>query len=391
MLYRYGQYEGQPFQGPDDLFPSPKIAQFILQYGQKAMDAMEQLDGDEEKQYVEQMIAAGLLERDEATGELRLTPRMVRALEHRSLLEVFAHLRRGHKDGHATLDPGRGEERTDGSKVYEFGDPVSELDLGATMRNALRRAVRGDGRAELPLRVTPWDFEIHQTEGRADVAMCMLLDQSGSMMRYGRFFHAKRVALGMKALMRRRFAQDTLDFVGFYSTAEPLRESELPLVMPKPISVHDFSVRLRVPLEQAMSNPRSVPQHFTNLQLGLRLARRTLARRGAANKVIFIITDGQPTAHVEPGKAGETLHLIYPPSDRTAQATLREALLCQQQGIRIATFALAEDYHGLEWIGFVDRMTRLTRGVAYYCAGDDLASTIVESYLTGKKRKSFTA
>ena len=107
------------------------------------------------------------------------------------------------------------------------------------------------------------------------------------------------------------------------------------------------------------------------------------------SKQIFVITDGQPTAHVETNHAGvEMLHLIYPPSDHTSTLTLKEALRCQQQGIRIATFALIEDYYGMDWVGFVDQLTRLTRGTAFYCSSDNLSGMVVESYLSGKKRKA---
>src|SRR5690606_33652126 len=134
----------------------------------------------------------------------------------------------------------------------------------------------------VPIDLDISDFELHLTEGQSDLGMCMLIDQSGSMMRWGRFYQAKRVALGMAELIRTRFAQDTIDFVGFHSTANVIAERDLPLVMPKPISVREHEVRMRVPLDQAMADPRRVPQHFTNLQMGLRLARQILNRRGAA-------------------------------------------------------------------------------------------------------------
>ena len=160
--------------------------------------------------------------------------------------------------------------------------------------------------------------------------------------------------------------------------------------MPKPVSLYDSQVRLRVPLDdQATRKPERLPLHFTNLQMGLRMARQILSRRGAANRMIFIITDGQPTAHVEPTEAGEMLYLLYPPSERTSTATLTEAHRCRQMGMQIATFALIEDYWGMDWVGFVDQLTRLTRGIAYYCSSEDLSSTVIESYLSGRRRKSF--
>jgi uncharacterized protein with von Willebrand factor type A (vWA) domain len=341
---------------------------------------------------IQQMIDAGLLERDEGSGQLKLTPRMLKGIEHRALLEIFADLKQGSREGHAAISHGRSDERTDGTKAYEFGDPLSEIDLGATMRNALARSRPADDAADVsfPLHIGHGDFELHKTESQADVATCVLLDLSGSMMRYGRFYQAKRVALGLASLVRQRFPLDTIDFVGFYSLAEPIRESDLPMVMPKPISIREWEVRLRLPLDQARANPGRVPQHFTNLQMGLRVARQLLSRRGAANKQVFIITDGQPTAHLEPNPAGgsEMLYLLYPPTERTSTVTLKEALRCQQSGIRIASFALIEDYWGMDWVGFINQLTRLTRGIAYYCTSEDLSSTVIESYLAGRRKKS---
>ena len=395
MNYRYGEFAGIAFPSPDSLFPSPKVIDFILQWGDQAMDAMAELD-DEQQQFIEQMIDAGLFERDEKTGTMRLTPRMLRGIQNQALLEIFQGLQRGSREGHETLATARSDERTDGTKPYVFGDPVSELDITATMRNAMHRvhaqpnaSIGESSGAALPIKINIDDFELHQSEGQSDVALCLVLDMSGSMMRWGRFYQAKRVALGMEALIRDRFPQDTIDYVGFYSTACKIPQQQMPLVMPKPVTIHDHQVRLRVPLDQATKHAEKIPQHFTNLQLGLRLARQILSRRGAPNKQIFVITDGQPTAHVEAGKGGEMLYLLYPPTERTATTTLKEAWRCQQQGIRIATFALIEDYWGMDWVGFVDQLTRLTRGMSFYCTSEDLSSTVIESYLSGRKKKSF--
>lgn len=399
MKFDYSEFDGQAFQGPDDLFPQPKLVQFILQYGQDALDSLDNFDEDEAReQMIQQLIDAGLLERDEATGQLKLTPRMLRGIEHRAFMEIFQDLQKGTREGHQTPASGRSEQRTEGTKAYEFGDPLSEVDVGATMREAYARQqaaqqLTGNGGQSGKVNIDLGDFRLHLSEGQADCATCVLIDQSGSMMRYGRFYQAKRVALGMASMIRNKFPMDTMDYVGFFSTAEVIRERELPLVMPKPVTIHDYEVRLRLPLKQAMEQPQRIPQHFTNLQLGLRLARQLLMKRGAANKQIFIITDGQPTAHVEPnsgeGISEDMLYLLYPPTEQTAELTLKEALRCQQAGIRLATFALVEDYWGMDWVGFVDRLTRLTRGVAYYCTSENLSSTVVESYLKGKKRKSF--
>jgi Ca-activated chloride channel homolog len=389
VRHTFSEFDGEAgkFLSPDDLFPHPAVIEFILQHGQDALDALP--DGDDQVQaLIEEMIQAGLMEKD-AAGNLKITPRMLRGMQHRSFLEIFRNLKPGVRDGHASPEPGRAGERSEGTKAYQWGDPLSDLALGETMRNAMRRlALEAGGSAAgatpswLPIKFRDSDFELHNHEATADSALVILMDLSGSMMRYGRHVAAKRVALGMRALVRARFPLDTVEFIGFSSVAEPISEAQLPLVMPKPITTREWNVKVRVPLDQA---DRTHP-HFTNLHHALRMARGRLSKRGAANKQVFIITDGEPTAHLS-GDQYDILNLIYPASRKTAEATLAEAFRCHQAGIRLSTFALIEEYHGMEWVGFVDQLTRLVRGVAFYCTAGDLAATIMESYLSGKRQK----
>ncbi|MBY0263420.1 MAG: hypothetical protein K2Q20_13820 [Phycisphaerales bacterium] len=393
MRYTYSQSSGDdPFLSPDDLFPSQGMLNFLLQYGQDGLDALDANgEADEQLQAViQELIDAGLIERDDG-GNLKLTPRMVRGLEHRALLEIFRDLRPGVRDGHQSPLPGRSGERTDGTKPYQFGDPLSELAAHETLSNAIRRAAREGLSPELAspagplIRFEERDIELNNVEATSECATVVLLDLSGSMMRYGRHVSAKKVALGLRSLVRTKFPLDTIDFIGFASVAEAIRDADLPLIMPKPISTRQYEIRVRVPLDQA---DKTHP-HFTNLHHGLQMARAALARRGAPNKQIFIITDGEPTAHLTSAKEGigQTLNLIYPPDPASSQAALQEALRCQQLGIRMSTFALIEEYHGMDWVGFVEQFTRLTRGVAYYCTAGDLSATLMESYLTGKKKR----
>ena len=72
-------------------------------------------------------------------------------------------------------------------------------------------------------------------------------------------------------------------------------------------------------------------------------------------------------------------------------ATLSEAIPLARQGIRFATFALIEDYYYMDWVHFVDHLTKLTKGVAFYCTGGDLTNCVMESYLSGRKSKVFLA
>lgn len=393
MRYEYGEFDGEhgKFLSPDELFPPPGLIELFLEFGQQALDALPSMD-EHIQALLQEMLASGLLERDEKTGQLRITPRMLRGMQHSAFLEIFRQLKPGVRDGHDSPDPGRAGERADGTRPYQFGDPLSDIDANATVRNALQRTMldaRDDAdraASPFPLRLSLDDLEVHNLESRTDAAVCVLLDLSGSMARYGRHMAAKQVAMGLRGLIRRKFPLDSVDFIGFASVARPLKESEIPLVMPEPITTHEWEVRVRVPLAQAdQTHP-----HMTNLHHALRLARSTLMRRGAANKHVFIITDGQPTAHLTDtpaGPGGEILNLIYPPARQTAEATLREAFLLHQMGVRFSSFALIEEYYTMDWIGFIDQLTRLTRGVAFYCTAGDLGAAVMESYLTGKRTK----
>ena len=420
MKYFYGEYDGSEFPTQDQLFGFDQLMQFIMQHGDQALKALQQMMNDpkneQQSDLLEQLIQEGMLDKD-GKGKLSLTPRSINRMQRKALMEVFANLRRGQREGHEKITAGQGGERIDGTKPYQYGDPVSELDLHATLHNALarhglpgrrndaatkRRSDEGEDKRDgspsfsptslrrsvapslfSPIKFDEHDFELHLHEGMTTCSTVVLLDMSGSMMRYGRFMAAKKVAMAMQALVRTKFPQDSIDFVGFYSGANKIAESALPLTMPKPVTIYDYQVRLKVRVDML----EKAPQHFTNLHMGLQLARRILQRRGGDNKQIFIITDGQPTAHVE----GDFVHLLYPPDPKSTMATLKEAVLAVRDGCRLSTFALIEDYWGMDWVGFVDQLTKLTKGVAFYTSSGDLASCIMESYLSGRKKKTHIA
>jgi Ca-activated chloride channel family protein len=384
MKYSYGEFDGQEFPTQDKLFSFDQLMNFIMQYGEQALKAIEKMLQDpkdeQQSEMLEQMLEDGMLDKD-GKGKLRLTPKAVGRMQQRALMEVFANLREGQRDGHEKVTPGSGGERVEGTKPYQYGDPVSELDLHATLRNALSRHGLPEGKGRI--RFDERDLELHQHEGVTSCSTVVLLDMSGSMMRYGRFHSAKKVAMAMQALVRGKFPLDSIDFVGFYSGAHRIPEVMVPLTMPKPVTVYDYQVRLKVPIPKL----DHAPQHFTNLHMGLQMARRILRKRTSENKQIFIITDGQPTAHVE----GDFVYLLYPPDPKSTVATLKEAVLATKEGCRISTFALIEDYWGMEWVGFVDQLTKLTKGVAFYTSSGELANCVMESYLSGRKKKAFIA
>ena len=377
MRFIYQEWDGQEFPTQDHLQGFSHFLEYVLEYGEEALEALRDLEADpEQRKIIEQWLEEGFLEK--IGVRFHLTPRAINSLQRKALMEVFRNLKPGATEGHETPQTGTGGEPVEGTRSYQFGDPTHQVDLNLTLRNAVGRSGPG-----LPIRFDESDIEVHLTEAKASCSTVILLDMSGSMSRWNRFTQAKKCAMAIHALIRQRFPLDSVDVVGFASGAEIVPEHRLPLLLPKRVSLFDPEIHLRVPVAELSS----APQHFTNLHMGLLVARRILSRKGGYNKQVFIITDGQPTAHLE----GDSVHLDYPPQQATALATLSEAVLLARQGVRFSTFALIEDYFGMDWIGFVDHLARLTRGVAFYCTSEGLSHCVMESYLSGRKTKTFLA
>jgi uncharacterized protein with von Willebrand factor type A (vWA) domain len=231
-----------------------------------------------------------------------------------------------------------------------------------------------------PIRLKHDDYVVYETEYQTRCATVVLVDMSGSMSRYGKYATTKKVALALQAMVRAQFAQDSLQMVGFYTFASVMNERELLNSAPKPVSLFDSRVHIRVDLDNP---PKRVPQHFTNIHAGLRLARSVLTRQPAQNKQIIVITDGEPTAHIE----GREVVLIYPPSEKTAAHTLTEVKRCANAGIRVSSFALVEDYFYLGLVNFVEEMARVSQGVAAYCGADDLGKYVFDSFVNGRRTR----
>lgn len=374
MRFVYQQWDGEEFPTQDHLQPFSQLLEFVLEYGDDAMRSLRDLEDDPKgRELIQRWIDEGLL--DKIGAKFRLTPRAISSMQRKALMEVFRGLRPGSPEGHETRAPGTGGERLDSTRAYQWGDSINDIDLNITLRNAVNRGGLG-----LPVRLREEDFALHLSESKATCSTVILLDMSGSMGRWDRFTQAKKCAMAMYALIRQRFTLDTVDIVGFATASEVIPEHKLPLARPKTISTHDPEIDLRVPIAEI----ETAPQHFTNLHMGLLTARRILARRGGNNKQVFIITDGQPTAHME----GDVVHLIYPPDDSTTMATLSEAVHLSRSGVRFSTFALIEDYFYMDWVDFVGNLTKLTKGVAFYCTSGDLSHCVMESYLSGRKQKS---
>jgi uncharacterized protein with von Willebrand factor type A (vWA) domain len=227
----------------------------------------------------------------------------------------------------------------------------------------------------------PEDIDIHRTRNTPKCATVVLLDMSGSMRYDGLYINVKRMALALHGLIRKEYPGDYLEFLEISTFAKPRQPNELISLLPKMPTIHDPIVRLRVDMSQPDISEFHVPQHFTNIQHGLQLARQFLGTQDTPNRHAILITDGLPTAHFE----GQMLYLLYPPHPRTEEATLREGRLCQREGITINIFLLPTWSQSSEDIRFAYRLAESTKGRVFFTAGRDLDRYVVWDYVQRKR------
>ncbi|MBM4420610.1 MAG: VWA domain-containing protein [Chloroflexi bacterium] len=321
--------------------------------GRGARQSLEQL-----RQMTQLLEEAGLIRKDGERYEL--TPRGIRKIGQRSLEEIFAHLKRDAFGKHPVGARGRGGDPTDELKTYEFGDPFL-LDLPGTIRNAViresaERRGTASGGARTPVRLAPADFDVWRTELLTQSATAILVDVSRSMLFRGCFLAAKKVTLALDSLIRSTFPKDDLYIVGFSGYAQELKPSDLP----------------RLTWNEYV--------YGTNMQAAFETARTLLSRSRGKNKQILMITDGEPTAHVEDGR----LKFSYPPTRRTFEETLREVVRCTREGITINTFMLARGHYLMD---YVNQMSKINHGRAFYVEPDKLGEFVLVDYVNNKRRR----
>ena len=317
-------------------------------------DKLAELLGDEARRAWEELdrLRQMLKEAGYITGDddPQLTARGIRRIGQKALREVFAHLKKDRMGNHELDNRGAGGDLLGETKPYEFGDPF-QLDLQSTVKNAIVR-----GGPQVPVRISPQDFEIYRNEHMTRAATIVLLDQSRSMAMFNNWPAAKKVTLALFALIRTQYPRDTLHVVGFSDYAREIKEEDLAKI--------------------TWNNWTS----GTNLHHALMLSRNLLAKEKGGTRQILVITDGEPTAHLENGRS----YFNYPPSYRTELETLKEVKRCTQEGIIINTFMLENNY---QLVNFVDRMTRINQGRAFYSSSENLGEYILVDYMTNRKKR----
>lgn len=369
------QLEGVRWDGDPQQVDAEKLRDLL---GDEAFQSVQNM-----KDIASELEAAGYIMKTK--DGLQLTPLAMRKIGQKALRDIFSFIKRDRFGQHDTRQRGGVGMPTEDTKTYEFGDPFL-LDLSATVFNAVSHEGTGT-----PVSLHIDDFVVRRQEFLSHTSTVILIDMSGSMAWNNCFYAAKKVALALDNLVRSTFPRDTLQIVGFYTAAEEMKPADLPYVKPKSFGYNaslysDYYdmlmgyIDVQLDYRDVVRGRTNVPQGFTNMQQGLRMAEQMLSKRPSPNKQIILITDGQPTAHCE----GDRLYLQYPPSQRTITATLQEVKRCTVKGIAINTFMLAKSYY-LE--RFVDQMTKINRGRAFYTTPEQLGEYLVVDYLVKKRRR----
>ncbi|MCC7509437.1 MAG: VWA domain-containing protein [Planctomycetes bacterium] len=311
---------------------------------------------DEFRQMLEQQ---GLIRRsgtgDEPEGEgpgaYELTGKGERGIRKDSLDQIFKNLKSLGDGDHRTPNAGASMERLPETRPFNFGDLSSDIDYNLSIRNALKRGIDD-------LSLVEDDLEVYETEQHASCATVLMIDISHSMVLYGedRITPAKKVAIALTELIKTKYPKDSIDVITFGNEAEQVPIHRLPYL--------------------------NVGPFHTNTKAGLQLAQRILSRRKHTNKQIFMVTDGKPTVILEQGQIYRNVSWILDPL--IVNRTLEEAELCRRKDITISTFMIADDPHLVE---FVDKLTKVNRGRAYYSALDRLGGSIFVDYMKNRRRR----
>ncbi|MFQ5412101.1 MAG: hypothetical protein ACE5EC_07375, partial [Phycisphaerae bacterium] len=306
-----------------------------------------------------------------------LTPRAFKIFQSKLLDEIFSELQAARTGRHQVEITGDGAGEMQRTKPYEFGDSLANMDVGSSMINAMIRSGPG-----LPIRMKPEDIEIHRTRNTPKCATVVCMDMSGSMRWDGQYINVKRMALALHGLIRTEYPGDYVDFVEICSLPQRRHISEIPSLLPRPVTLYDPVVRLKADMSDEHITMQAIPPHFTNIQQGLAMARQLLQVQNTPNRQIILITDGLPTAHFE----DHWLYLLYPPDRRTEYHTLREGLLCRTQDITINTFLLSNWGQSEDDVRFAHRLAEGTGGRVFFVGGRELDRFVVWDYV---KRRRF--
>ncbi|TDD16373.1 VWA domain-containing protein [Kribbella turkmenica] len=289
----------------------------------------------------------GLLERA-PDGSLRLSPKALRQLGQTALADVLRTARgSGERDA---ANAGAAGELSGSTRQWQFGD-TQPWDVPRTVRNAVLRTAARSGSVKLDVA----DVEIAETEHRARATVALLVDTSWSMVQEGRWLPMKRTALALHQLISTRYRNDALQLITFGRYAGVVELPEL--------------IGMEGTWEQG-----------TNAHHALLLAGRHLRRHPDAQPVVLMVTDGEPTAHLEPDGIAE---FSYPPEPATLRKTIFEVDRLAKLGASLTVFRLGDDPR---LNAFVDLLARRSGGRVLAPDLDGLGAAVVGDYLRTRRK-----
>jgi len=283
-------------------------------------------------------------------GGLQLTTSAERRIRRSAFEQVFSGLDRSGPGYHPVRSPGEGIERLPETRSWQFGDNLHHLDAARSLQNALKRT-------QGSLDLAEEDLEIHETEHLTSCATVLAIDISHSMILYGedRITPAKTVALALTELITTKYPKDYLGVILFGDRAERVDLSDIPYIEAGPF--------------------------HTNTREALQLARGLLSRQKQPNRQVFLITDGKPSAITEGGRVYKNPFGL---DMKIVNKTLEEADLCRRQQVVVTTFMLATDPMLTD---FVEKLTRVNRGRAYFASPYNLGEFILADYIRNRRRR----
>ncbi|MEO6792181.1 MAG: VWA domain-containing protein [Mycobacterium sp.] len=322
------------------------------------------------------LLGQGFLDRS-SDGQWRLSPKAMRQLGQTALRDVARQLagRRGERDHRRA---GAAGELTGATRPWQFGD-TEPWNVTRTLTNAvLRQVAEPGGSARLDggevklgpphepgaaaggrLSFSVDDVEVSETETRTQSAVALLVDTSFSMVMDNRWLPMKRTALALNHLVSTRFRSDALEIIAFGRYARTVTAGEL-------------------------MGLDGVYEQGTNLHHALALAARHLRRHAGAQPVVLVVTDGEPTAHLEDvNGGGASVFFDYPPHPRTIAHTVKGFDDVARLGAQVTIFRLGDD-PGLA--RFIDQVARRVQGRVVVPELDGLGAAVVGDYLRSRRR-----
>lgn len=300
------------------------------------------------EKFREQLEHQAIIESDGKTYSL--TARGEQNIRKDSLKMIFNNLRQGGLGQHRTPQTGDGGEPLPETRRYQFGDSITQIDPFTTVNNAVKRAGIDE------IKFSEQDFEVFDSEHSSSCATVLLIDLSHSMILYGedRITPAKQVALALYELISTQFPKDSLQVAYFGDDARMIDVRDIPYLKVGPF--------------------------HTNTKAGLQLAQTVLRNQKHPNKQVFMITDGKPSAILENGRLYKNSLGLDP---KIVNQTLEEAASCKRQKIVITTFMVTDDPYLVQ---FVEELSRINDGRAYYASLNDLGRYIFTDYARNRRR-----